>query len=343
MKNRAIKVAILAGSAMLSAACNSNDGGDEAVPLETKSDGLRELGLSIGRYGALAQYIDFPSGSAGVRGKQLPGQQLRAKAAQLADCETIKGGASDEEGSRDRDFRLLSPPAIGVRVQFQRQITDGYQEQYCYGEDDGIVELFQSDGAMEEGSSQALDAGEYAYFTAGSGNRAAFTLNETYEDGQLAMRQRIEYLGTAESLETEGRTVHALHLRLKSERFQQDVIDAKVSVSLGDDDSPLRATVIPDSFELDGHYRYTTNYDNCGGGKVQVSTPSEGGITVGDGRPNGGELRLRSGGSTASFTFNGDGGATLVIDGGAGIAVTPEEVSGALNGETGCVEESSDL
>lgn len=342
MKNGAIGLALLAGSTVLLAACDGGGGGDgEPVPLATKSDGLRELGLSIGRYGALSQYIDFPSGSsARASSKQRPGQRLLAKAAQLADCGTIKGGASDEEGSKDRDFKLLSPPVSGVRVQFQRQDTDGYRQQDCYGEGNEIVELFQSDGAMEYGDSDELEAGRYSYFTAGSGDEAAFTLNETYDEGRLGLRQRLEYLGTAESLETGDGTVYALRLRLRIERFQEGGVDYKASVGLGDSDAPLRATVTGDSFELDGHYSYRTNNAGCEGGKVRVSTPSPGGITVSGTTPVGGELRLQSGDSAARFTFNNDGSATLAINGGTGISVTAEEVEDAMAGEASpCAEE----
>jgi hypothetical protein len=344
MKNSAISWAILAGGTILLAACDNGGGGGGSgpVPLATKSDGLRELGLSIGRYGALSQYIDFPSGSsARASSQQRPGQQL-AKALEPADCGTIKGVASDEEGSRDRDFKLLSPAVSGVRVQFQRQNTDGYRQQDCYGEGDEIVELFRSEGAMEYGSSDELETGQYAYFSAGSGDKAAFTLNETYDEGQLGLRQLLEYLGTAESFESGEGTVYALRLRLKTERFQEGGIDYKASVGLGDREAPLRATVTGDSFELDGSYSYSSNNVGCEGGKVRVSTPSAGGIAVSDSRPVGGELRLQSGGSTASFSFNADGSATLVINGGTGISVTAEEVEDALSAESSpCAEEAT--
>lgn len=343
MKNRTLKVAILAGSTMLLAACNNGgDGGADPVPLETKSDGLRELGLSIGSYGPLSFYINFPSAaSARASSKRLAGPQLSAKALRPGDCDTIKGGASEEEGSKDRDFKLLNPPASGVRVDFQRQNTDGYQEQYCYGEGQEIVELFQADGITEYGSAETA-AGQYDYFTAGSGDKAAFTLNETYDEGQLGIRQLIEYLGTVESLETEDGIFYGLRLRLKTERFQQGGIDYKLSANLGDNDAPLRAKVSGNAFELDGSYRYSSNNVGCEGGEVRVSTPSTGGITVNGTRPDGGELQLQSGGSTARFTFNDDGSATLVINGGTGISLTAEEVADAMAGESSpCAEESS--
>ncbi len=73
-----------------------------------------------------------------------------------------------------------------------------------------------------------------------------------------------------------------------------------------------------------------------------MSTPSEGGITVSENRLTSGELRLSSGSSTARFTFNNDGGATLVINGGASIALSPEQVQDARqNVASECTEESS--
>lgn len=337
MKNSALKVVILAGSTVLLAACNNGGGGgDPAVKLETEGDALRELGLSTGN-GLMSQYINFPSGAATARSKA-----LGAKAVNPANCNTVKGTESYQEGVKDRDFKLLSPAATGVRVEFSGQTNDNFQEQYCDGEGEEIsVTLRQAGGASENGSGES-EAGAYSYSTYGSGDEPAFELMEEYFNNELTYRQFTEQLGTAERFDSGETSVYGLLLRAKSEYFQQDGQDAKVSFGFGDGNEPLRATVDNDSFQLDGSYHYSTNLGTCSGGKVRVSTPSEEGITVGEPGLTSGELRLSSGRSTASFTFNNDGGATLVINGGASIALSPEQVQQARqNVAAECAEESS--
>ena len=340
MSNRAIKVALLVGSSMLLAACDNNGGGDGSapVPLQTKSDGLRELGVSIGGAGALVEYLDFPSSAVGKRAKP-----LRAKAKALPDCNTVTGSVTYEGGSKDRDFKLLDPPVSGLRVDFDGQARVNYEQHDCYGEDEGNSELFRADGALEEGTGGSSEAAYY-YYSAGSGDTPAYDLLESRQDGQLVSRQLLEYLGTVERFETRTRIVQALRLDLKREFFDLDERDTKLSFGLGEGNEPLRLTTTSDSLSVEGSYRYSTGFSGCKGGKVEVSTPSQGGIAFTDSRPSGGELRLRSGGSTASFTFNNDGGATLVINGAPGIVVTPEEVEAALVAESSpCVEDNNPL
>ena len=342
MKKSAIKVVILAGSTMLLAACNNGGGGGEAkaVTLETQSDALRELGLSIGGNGALSQYINFPSGAA-LRSKQLSGAPVAAKAVDPANCNTVKGTDSYQDGVKDRDFKLLSPAVAGVRVEFSGETKDKYQEQIC-SEDNSSVIFTQASGATENGSGET-EAGLYTYFTAGSGDQAAFSLMEEYEEGELTRREFTEYLGTVEQFESEDGMSYGLNLRLKSEYFQQGGQDAKVSIGMGDGKAPLRAMVTSNSFTLEGSYSYSTNYSACQGGTLQVSTPSEGGISVSEGNLTGGELRLSSGGSTARFTFNSDGTATLVINGGTPTDLTAEEVRNARqNVSSTCTGEEDD-
>ena len=339
MRNSAIKVAILAGSTMLLAACNNGGGGDSApVPLETKSDGLRELGTSIGGAGFLVEHLDFPSSSADRSAKA-----SRANAKALPDCNTVTGSVTYSGGSKDRDFKLLEPAASGVRVYFDGQVRANYEQHECFGEDEGNSDYFRADGALEEGTGGSSDA-VYYYYSAGSGDTPAYDLNESRQDGQLYARQYLDYLGTIERFETPTRIVQAFRLSQKREFFERDERDTKLSFDLGDGNAPLRLTTTSDSLSVEGSYRYSTGFSGCKGGKVEVSTPSQGGIAFTDSRPSGGELRLRSGGSTASFTFNNDGGATLVINGAPGIVVTPEEVEAALVAESSpCVEDNNPL
>lgn len=338
MKNGAIKLAILASGAMLLTACNNGGGGDDPVPLETKSDALRELSVSIGGAGALVERLDIPSGAKLARAKQ-----LRAKAAGLPDCDTLTGSVIYDNGSKDRDFTLLDPPVSGLRVDFDAQVRDNYEQHDCYGEDQSISELFKADGALEEGTA-GTESASYYYYSAGSGDKPAYDLLESREDGQLVSRQLLEYLGTIERVETEDGIVQALSLRLKREFFEREERDTKLTYALGDGDKPLRVTTTSNSLSLDGSYSYSTNFSDCNGGQVQMSTPSAGGILFSDSRPSGGDLLLRSGGSSARFTFNNDGGATLVINGGAGIDVTPDEVEAALVAESSpCTEENNPL
>lgn len=339
MKNRAIKVAILAGSTILLAACdNGGGGGDEPVPLETKSDALRELSVSIGGAGALVEYLDIPSGAKAARVKA-----ASAKAAGLPDCDTQTGSVTYDNGTKDRDFKLLDPPVSGLRVDFDAQVRDKYEQHDCYGEDQSSSELFRADGALEEGTA-GTESASYYYYSAGSGDKPAYDLSESRENGQLVFRQLLEYLGTVEKVETEDGIVQALSLRLKREFFELEERDTKQTYVLGDCDKPLRVTTTSGAILLDGSYSYSTNFSDCSGGQVQMSTPSEDGILFSDSRPSGGELLLRSGGSSARFTFNNDGGATLVINGGAGIDVTPAEVEAALVAESSpCAEENNPL
>lgn len=343
MKKSAIKVVILASSTMVLAACNNGGGdSDTVVKLETQSDSLRELGLSIGNGGLLSQFINFPAGEATARSKQ-----LGAKAVDPANCDTIKGTDSYQEGAKDRDFKLLNPAVSAVRVQFSGYTKDNYQEQDCSGEDNENITLLQAGGATENGYGES-ETGEYSYSTYGSGDKPSFQLMEDYEGGELINRQLMEYLGTFERLDSEedseATSTYAMILRLKSEYFQQDGQDIKVAFGMGDGNEPLRAKVKSGSFQLDGSYHYSTNVSTCAGGKVQVSTPSEGGIKVSENRLTGGELRLVSGGSTARFTFKEDGGATLVINGGTAIELTAQEVLTARQSVAPeCSQEDTDL
>lgn len=340
MKNSAIRMAILAGSAVLLVACDNGGGGSDPVTLETKSDGLRELSTSIGGAGLLVEYLDFPSSSADKRAKAV---RPMANAKALPDCNTVTGSATYNGGAKDRDFKLLDPPVSGVRVDFDGQLRVNYEQNDCYGEDDSISEYFRADGNLEEGTGGSSEAAYY-YYSAGSGNTPAYDLNESREDGELVFRQYLEYLGTIERLETPTRIVQAFRLSQKREFFERDERDTKLSFDLGDSNEPLRLVTTSDSLSVEGSYRYSTGFSGCKGGKVQVSTPSPGGIAFTDSMPSGGELRLRSGGSTASFSFNNDGGATLVINGGPGIVVTRDEVEAALVAESSpCVEDNNPL
>jgi len=273
MKNSAIKAAILAGGVLLLVACDNGGGGeDDPVPLASKSDGLRELGMSIGGAGVLVEYLDFPSSSA--RAKQLP-----AKATALPGCDTLTGGVTYAGGSRERDFKLLDPPVSGLRVDFDGQMRDNYEQHDCYGEDDGISELFRADGALEEGTGGSAEAA-YSYYSAGAGDKPAYDLLESREDGLLVSRQLLEYLGTAERLETPTRIVQAFRLRLKREFFQLEERDAQFAFGLGDSAAPLRLTTTIDSISLEGSYSYSTGFSDCKGGKLRVSPPASPSTTM---------------------------------------------------------------
>ena len=339
MKNGAIKVAILAGSTILLAACdNGGGGGDDPVPLETKSDALRELSVSIGGAGVLVEYLDFPSSSA-----RAPAKQLRAKAKALPACNTVTGSVTYEGGSKDRDFKLLDPRVSGLRVDFDGQVRDNYEQFDCDGEDQSISQLLRADGPLEEGTAGTSET-SYYYSLAGSGDEPAYELLEWRDEGQIVFRQLIDQLGTIERVDTQTQIVQALLWRTKREFFELEQRDAKFFFSLGEGDEPLRLTTTSNSISVNGSYGYSTSFNDCKGGKLQVSTPSAGGITLTDDRPSGGELLLRSGGSSARFTFNNDGGATLVINGGAGIDLTPAEVEAALVAESSpCTEENNPL
>ncbi len=334
MGSKTFKAAAAAVSAILLAACGGGGGGgsslidppDTPLPLTTKADGLRALGLTLG--GPLSSYAELPIDVGMARAKSRGHSWTRKPSAKaiVEDCDS--GNYRYEDGTKNRDFDLLSPAAKGISVYFEKGTNNNCKYSY---EEDGMRYVSLETGAKENGASEVLQSGKYEYFLTGSERAPVGELYQEFFNNQLVYEERTETYGTLERVLEQSQLRYGLRY---TERFGllQDGVQVALAWDLGRGNTPLRASVgrNGDWFKLAGSYAFGGSVESCKGGQVDLSTPSVGGVAVAGGQAVGGQLKIQAGTNAALYSFNNDGGATLTINGGTGISVSADEVRNAV-------------
>ncbi len=335
MKNNiGIRSAVALGVATLLSACGGGggDGGSltptTPVTLTSKADGLRELSLALGSSGVLADFVDLPSPGATIKG----GRSVRAKAIEQGDCSN-GGTYKEEDGTKDRDFKLLNPQTLGVEVEFEIETETNCKE--AYGDaNNSYTDIYH--GTIEDGYGEHSDGAAYEYEVAGVNGRPYSIKFEERSNGQLVSSGEDTYYGTIEKRYQSQRTETAISGEYTYyEKEDSQTFD--VALKLGDGATPLRVTVPASNswIAISGTYAYTSNIASCKGGKLKVTTTpaDEGGLDLADGYPDGGELKIETGSTTAIYTFADNGSANLVINGGTPIPLTAQEVRNAFTND----------
>lgn len=299
--------------------------------MSTKADGLRELSLALGNSGFLASFVQLPSFGATLRsGKSAKAQ---AKAVEQRDC-GLGGTYKEEDGVKDRDFKLLNPQTLGIEVEYKfRSDTDC--KEFSITEDNSDLYV-TTNGTSEYGYGEHTDGSFYSYDVTGLNGRAYSGKFEEMANGQLVSSGEFTNYGTIENRFPADRTETAISGEYTFyDKTGGQAVD--FAFKLGDGTTPL-SVVIPNSqswIAFSGTYAYTSNLSSCRGGKLKVTTTpaSEGGLDLADGYPDGGELKIETGNTTAIYTFADDGSASLVINGGTPIPLTTQEVRNAVNND----------
>lgn len=326
MNRKAALVLVGCAVAGLSACGGGDDDGasDGPVALAGTADALRELTLAAGANGAVASLVDLP----GPGGALAARSSMRAKATESGPCED-GGSFSETTGQGPHDFVLLGIPA--VTVDFSRGSANNCKSVSAEG---NHTTTYIENGSGESGESVApVNGASLSYESSADGFSEII---EERENGTLLHREvqtrqgKVEFRSTGSSDETRV---------LGSFRYSESGSDTdsyKARIDVGDSTAhPLRVVVTDTSLVIDGSYAYHTT--DCSGGKVTVSTPSEGGVALdGNRRPVGGQLQLNSGSNTVLFSFGEDGGATVRFNGGAPTSLTPTQVHTALDAEDIC-------
>lgn len=300
-------------AALFVGACSGGNGGfgpapdDDAVPLTSEQDVIRELGnindfVGIGDGEAPVGKTHMGKARAGkARVARLPRRASLAKAVETFSCDNPDGFVDVEDSSGTRNFEHF-PVARTVDI-------TNYWYSNCRTDFEGGYDL--EDGAYETGSS----SDGYDYLLAGLGGDPFVILSRDDSTSpsyyfQTAFRGLSEYRlagGDDEARELFG-----------FEFEDSDGRSGEVEVGRNADDTMV--TIDGNGvFSIDGPYWYSTS--ECRGGEVRVDTLNV--ITFSDqGYPDGGRLRFSSGDDAVVVTINGTGSATIQFSGGASASLT---------------------
>lgn len=338
---RTIGLVAASVSVLLLSACGGGGGAGEsegpsgAVVMDSKADALREFSLSgftlaiiggsipdAGAGGGTAPAAAKSLGRHGSWGAALP--QAPESVAKFGGGQgpCPEGGRSDftDAGSAAHSFVFFGNRNETV------DFAKGLDSQCIHAQQNGAMTTLQVyNGRHERGTSDIFnDGSELGYRREGVGSERYTKQYEERQNGTPVYSVREDLRGETEMQwfangASEVRTIY-------SYRFS-DSDDYTAQIDLGSGSTPFKGFHGGSSVRLDGTYAYHTT--ECSGGRVVVSTLQP--VTLdGNGNPNGGQVRLVSGNSTATFSFNGDGSATLNLNG-ATLGVTPGEVQDAVN------------
>ncbi len=342
----------LAGASLFAlAACGGGSGGDGGdgpaeFSLETKTGALRELSVS-GR--VLGGVPDALADEAGLAAKGLEAGEwgkvpLRQIVVNRPKAACPEGGSYTlDSGSKARDFSYFARD--DVNVGFERRIDDDCEFEAAAGDlPEGLVGTKRFDGPFESGESATLgDGSRLGYVVDGVTNNGVRTLYIQRRFGRRSSNPSVTVyqdargsFGAVEQLEASSgavdvRAIYAYSLDSRS-TITGGTVDYSQFVELGKADTGSYFQGVRDGNDrkFNGTYTYATS--KCDGGTVLASTEETIRLAATGGRlyPVDGRLRLGSGTKFAVLEFNGDGGATLNLNGTTS-TLTPTEVRNAID------------
>jgi hypothetical protein len=311
--------------AVLAAGCGGG-GGSDNVALKSGADVAREMqNLST-------LYVDGAPAprSAGVRGllaRSAAGQSRAARAQSLA---KVSGACGSGTYTYEDVFaQARSLPLFGASPVLDYTVGIDYDCRYT----DGTFSEFY-DGNYEYGDNGAYTAGTaevpyYDYYADGTGSTPyRVVLEDTDFDETLTIRTLGRYEGRDTGTSFQSREVFALDFTYA---FSGDSI--RLDVEAGDSGDPL---IFVDNYDgdgtlsIDGPFSYSS--DICDGGNLRYDTVQN--LTLGFDEtygyfPNGGQLRIESGGAGVTLDFQADGDILYTFDSGASGTVTLDQVAAA--------------
>ncbi|MFA5938418.1 MAG: hypothetical protein WC809_03590 [Sinimarinibacterium sp.] len=315
-------------SALFVAACGGGDGqfgpppDDDAVPLSSEQDVIRELG-NINDFVGIGDG-EVPVGKAAAIGKvrmgkarvaRLSRRTALAKTVETFGCDNTDGFVDVEDSSGTRSFEHF-PVTRAV------DITNSWYSNCRTDFEDGY-DLY--DGATEVGSS----SDGYDYVLAGLDGDPFVTLSR-YDSTSPSYYYQTAFRGLSE-YRLAGGDDEAREL-FDIEFEDSDGRSGEVEVGRNADDTMV--TIDGNGvFSIDGPYWYSTS--ECSGGEVRVETLNV--ITFSDqGYPDGGRLRFTSGGDSVLVTVSGTGGATIQFSNGGSASLTSAQMQDLYNSGGDC-------
>jgi hypothetical protein len=304
----AIALVVLLSACVESADPEVSNVNSGSVALGSKADVLRELGniTASQDIATLAQTAvsDSPSG-----GGQGPGKALSS-----GDCP--QGGSYDINAAGIQgeafDFFDVTPTVGFITVTFF---------ECARNVENRVLTL---SGPAEAGATGDSGESDYAYAVLGTGGASLAVVTAT---GGGASTLVDALIGRAEAFTQGG----SLDLRLKvSDHItltRPGQPDYNAARNVGNADQPFRITDNGLGVRTyDGPFSYASTL--CAGGTVAVETLTPL-ATSGFDAPTAGQLRLTSGESVVTMTFNEDGSATLVFADGSSATLTASEIQAA--------------
>ncbi|MDM4772380.1 hypothetical protein [Solimonas sp. SE-A11] len=309
--NRILFPAAVCSSLLALTACGGGTGGGtggDSFSMATKADALRELGVASAMLSELPDPLDTGATAEAKRIGDLP-EFGRAEGL----C-SMSGRSDLSSGNRQWNFSLLG---LGnVAVSFDREENNACLSTATAPSPRTATLRFN--GTMETGGATLNDGSQVAYLIdqGANGYAATYTqlLGAQTVDTQIGAR-----LGTIEKrLAVDGGSDLRVNYGYSYDRADLTSgreVRSYAVVQIGKAGAPFRETRNGQQRSFNGVYDYATS--ECGGGAVTVSTEET--LVLGTGGsanyPVDGKLRLAVGQQYAVFDFNGDGGATLNLNG----------------------------
>lgn len=243
-----------------------------------------------------------------------PAKSAAPKATSTQNCDS--GSTTTETASKNFNFSLFDSQSR--TVDFVRETENNCK--YTYS--NGGVETYT--GVAEFGTTSSEEFG-YAQF--GSGNTpSSYSYMETGYSTSESLLGQVQFRST--SVLDDVRTIATL------KSAEADGSDSyKLTASLGQGGAPLKVTSNSNGLlTIDGPVDIESS--ECPGGKISITTlqPFDLSSTEeGDSYAVGGSVRVQSGNSSVTFTYNADGSATYQTGSGSTGTLSRDEL---LNG--GC-------
>jgi hypothetical protein len=302
-----------------------------ATILSSKADVQRELGnfgaATITSGSDTGTFAARRSAAYGKRRALLSPAQFGArprttaspKAAQTTNCATT-GTETVDSGTKVRHFAFFG---VERMVGWVLSVSDNCSETFANG--DGTTTTFASDGAEEDGQS----SDQYYYAVLGSGNTPlTLALTEKNASGVTTGQLVSSTLGSIEEFDSSVADVRIRASIDLSETAEGQTLTGSFVVG---DGSPMRLTTTSDNIvTIDGPLSYETSAPACPGGSEEFATLEPIPLDSND-YPVGGVLRITSGSSSVTVTFNADGSAALAFSNGTSASMTAAEVRAGVD------------
>ena len=305
---------------------NAQSGGNNTdLTLNDKSDALKEIGVvsgivdGISRGGFNVNSTKSSNQSKGLKSTKshfesaTPSNKSRYKT-----VEQCSGGGTidSNDGEKEYAFNLFDNQSVSVNF-------FSFNGNNCVEQNGDST--FTYNGYSEFGYPNNEGSTSYFYYEDGKNGQPIVSEIES-----SSFNAKYSELGLGQEITTSTR-FESREITTYSADITEDGDAYDATISLGKTGTPFVEIVTQNGTSVSGPFSYSTS--ECRGGSGTLSTPVVLTFDQDDGFLNGGQLKLVSGNSSATYTFNQDGSATYQLGNGASGTLSKDELSAAVDGD----------